>query len=114
MPHAILQYSADLEKSEDIVALCRSLPEIMLETGLFPNPKGIKVRAFKADHGFMVVENQSFAHVTIRMMPGRTGDEKHAVASHVLDWLTAQMPQVGTITVEADDLDAASYVKRIL
>ena len=49
MPHFSFEYSANLEDTVDIDALCVAIREAAIKTGLFPMP-GIRVRGFKSEH----------------------------------------------------------------
>lgn len=112
MPHVIIEYTADLE--DEIGALVADLPNIALGSGFFPDSNAFKVRAYCANHSHMGSAKQSALFVTIRLLTGRSDDDKRQISTHLMTELTTRLPLTGTITVEAKDLDAVSYVKRIL
>lgn len=113
MPHAIIEYSAGLDDDHDIHALCESTFDALAGCGVFGDPAAIKVRALPCPYFVLGSDPQSFAHVTVRLLPGRTGDQKASVTQAVLKALQAHLSAVGSLSVDIADLDAA-YAKRTL
>jgi 5-carboxymethyl-2-hydroxymuconate isomerase len=72
MPHAILEYSDNILDDADFVHMLSRLHELLVETGGC-NPREIKSRVYRVEH-YRVgdgSENNSFAHLTIRVKEGR-------------------------------------------
>ena len=77
MPHLTIEYSANLDASSDIAALCRVLHAALLQTGLF-ELGAIRVRAVRcADYAIAdLASDNSFADLRLHIGAGRNQDEK--------------------------------------
>ncbi|CAN7650185.1 5-carboxymethyl-2-hydroxymuconate Delta-isomerase [Pararhizobium sp. LjRoot235] len=77
MPHLTVEYSANLEGRADLDALCGTLLETVLETGLF-EIGAVRVRALKADHYAVAdrLAENSFIDLNFRVGAGRSTDER--------------------------------------
>ncbi|MFT2214221.1 5-carboxymethyl-2-hydroxymuconate Delta-isomerase [Rhizobium giardinii] len=77
MPHLTVEYSANLEGRADLDALCRTLLETVLETGLF-EIGAVRVRALKAEHYAIAdrLAENSFIDLNLRIGKGRSADER--------------------------------------
>jgi 5-carboxymethyl-2-hydroxymuconate isomerase len=114
MPHIIVEQSADVKTMLDPQVLCKLLFEAAFETGVFASPAAIKVRVHTADAVLMGTDIQSFVHAKMRMLAGRTNDEKTKVTSALLAILTTNLPDVGNLSVDICDLHDSAYTKRVL
>lgn len=77
MPHLTVEYSANLEGRTDLGALCGTLLETILETGLF-EIGAVRVRALKAEHYAIAdrLAENSFIDLNLRVGKGRSADER--------------------------------------
>jgi 5-carboxymethyl-2-hydroxymuconate isomerase len=77
MPHIHIDYSANLEQRLDVAALCRTLRDAAVATGILPL-EGIRVRAIRADHVVIADGNPDHAYldISIRLRGGRTDAAK--------------------------------------
>ncbi|TCU19958.1 5-carboxymethyl-2-hydroxymuconate Delta-isomerase [Rhizobium sullae] len=77
MPHLTVEYSANLEGRADLDALCGTLLETILETGLF-EVGAVRVRALKADHCAVAdrLPENGFLDLNFRIGKGRSAEEK--------------------------------------
>lgn len=77
MPHLTVEYSANLESRADLDALCVTLLETILETGLFETG-AVRVRALKADHYAIAdrLPENGFIDLNFRIGKGRSTEEK--------------------------------------
>jgi 5-carboxymethyl-2-hydroxymuconate isomerase len=73
MPHILIDYSANLESRLDMAALCRTLRDAAVATGILPLA-GIRVRAIRADHVIIADghPNHAYLDISIRLRGGRT------------------------------------------
>ena len=72
MPHAIIEYSANLEAQLDFPRFLTALRDSALATGVFPIG-GVRVRAYRADH-YVIADghpDNAFVHVMLRVGHGR-------------------------------------------
>ena len=108
MPHCIIEYNADMElQPEDLVGRTY---QGALQSGLF-SPEDIKVRAISYAHYSVGGLQAPFIHVTTRLLPGRTSEQKAALSNSILTQLLALELKNTTISVESIDIDAACYAK---
>lgn len=114
MPHIIIEYAKPIADQYDLNALCKQLFEASLETGVFKIPQDVKVRAIPATHWFQQVENDLFIHVTVRLLSGRTTEQKAQITNAILQKADEILKDVGTISVDIKELDPATYARRML
>lgn len=115
MPHLTLEYSSNLPAppARDLLA---SLNSALCASGEFAGPD-IKSRAFLCDQ-FQIDEGgepAAFAHMTLRLMPGRSVAQRQRLAQGLLQALAAVLPAYPPLpvqlTVELVELAAPSYAK---
>ncbi|KEQ16985.1 5-carboxymethyl-2-hydroxymuconate Delta-isomerase [Endozoicomonas numazuensis] len=113
MPHCIIEYSADIEQKYSIKELVSGIHQGALESGLF-RAEDIKSRAFPCEYFQTAAPDQSFVHVTVRIMKGRTPAQKKGLSQKVLSAAEQIIPDVNILTVEILDIDTDSYSKRVV
>lgn len=113
MPHLSLEFSQEIARDHDISALCDHLFTALAETGVF-GVSDIKVRAKPVEFYRSGAEPQSFVHATLMLMEGRDTATRAGLNRQVLELLSAELPQVGSISVQDVELPRSSYVKRML
>lgn len=113
MPHIIVEQSPDVPDMLASDKLCQMLFDSAFATGVFASPLSIKVRVHTADSVLIGTDNQSFTHVEVRMLAGRSDEDKAKVTSTLLTLLENALPKVGSISVDTADLHAGSYTKRV-
>ncbi len=85
MPHLSIQYSNNIHSGE-IAVLCRSLHEVMTNTGIFPLG-GIRVRA-TACSIFAIADlhsDNAFIDMVLRIGAGRTDAEKATAGEAIME-----------------------------
>lgn len=115
MPHLTLEYTANLPGLDVRQALV-ALNAALMDSGHFEGPD-IKSRALRlADH--LVgdgTEAGAFAHVTLRLLSGRTSEVKTKLANRLLDVLRLAAVADGVtpvqLSVEVLELERSSYAK---
>ncbi len=111
MPHCIIEYSDDLEGKPLVEAVHQSA----LDSGLFSSlGSDIKVRAMPYSHYKTGSIEISFVHVTLKILSGRTGEQKSSLTEKVLKQLKALNFIGCSLSVEVVDIDTASYAKSIV
>jgi len=113
MPHCIIEYSAPLVHEIDIKQFVQLVHHGAINSGLFER-SAIKTRAIRCDD-YQVGDNHlgSFIHITIKIMPGRTDEQKQHLLSAVYDSVTEQTASVCSLTLEVVDINAAAYAKHL-
>ncbi|WP_372887158.1 5-carboxymethyl-2-hydroxymuconate Delta-isomerase [Shimia sp.] len=115
MPHLILEHSDHLAQSHDLGALADALFEAACAHPVFAAaPRAVKLRTIACAHGRSGVVPESHAHLTVRMLSGRSAETKAALAGDLLAVLDRHLPDVGSLSVEPVDMDRTTYVKRAL
>jgi 5-carboxymethyl-2-hydroxymuconate isomerase len=113
MPHLILEHSEELAEKHDLHAIAQELFDVTRDSGVF-DVKDIKTRTIDCKNVIMGTENQTFAHLTLRMVAGRPLEVRQKLASDLLAVLEKHMPQVGALSVLPIDMDKDIYLKRVL
>jgi len=111
VPHCVIEHSANI-KGELLVPL---VYKGALESNLFEaEGSDIKVRALPFSNYQTGNVELSFVHVTLKILSGRSLEQKSLLTHLVLAQLkTLQMTDC-SISVEVADIDRASYAKVIV
>ncbi|MEI3775852.1 5-carboxymethyl-2-hydroxymuconate isomerase [Pectobacterium brasiliense] len=111
MPHCIAEHSSDI----DVNALLPAIYRGALESGLFASDgSDIKVRSLAYDSYTTGGERASFIHVAIKVLSGRTEEQKSSLSNRVLQTIEALGLKNLSVTVEVIDMDRLCYAKKIL
>ncbi|WOG29032.1 5-carboxymethyl-2-hydroxymuconate Delta-isomerase [Endozoicomonas sp. 8E] len=113
MPHCIIEYSSDVEQKCSIRELVSAVHQSTLESGLF-KAEDIKSRAIPYEHFQTAQPEQSFVHITARIMKGRTSEQKKSLSQKVLNAADQIIPWVNILSVEILDIDTDCYSKRMV
>lgn len=112
MPHCIIEYSANVPGVELATRLSRACHGAMLASGLF-DPVSVKTRAHEADAAITGEGGDSFIHVEIAIMPGRSSEQKQALMAGLADAIDSAGLQASSLTMEVRELDKAHYFKKL-
>ncbi|MCA0899108.1 5-carboxymethyl-2-hydroxymuconate Delta-isomerase [Microbulbifer agarilyticus] len=116
MPHLVIEYSQKLEDSISIPALVSNGQQAMNDTGLF-NAGAIKTRAIPFREFVLGKSHEGssnlFIHAEVRILEGRTSEQKEALSAAIFNYLCEAAPEVPEISVEVRDMQKASYSKRV-
>ncbi|TBR37998.1 5-carboxymethyl-2-hydroxymuconate Delta-isomerase [Marinomonas agarivorans] len=112
MPHCIIEYSQQLEKELDIKAMLLAVHQGAVASQLF-TVSDIKVRALPYTWHYAEANHNQFIHITVRLLKGRTPEQKKHLSESVLQSLSKlALPKISTLlTVEVLDIDTSSYSK---
>ena len=113
MPHCIIDYSADVAEQVDIEALMAAVHQGAMDSGLFPE-YDIKTRASAFERHRTGQSRDSFVHVAVHLLDGRSDEQKAALSEGVLARIEPLLPRVVSVGVEIRDMHRASYRKRVL
>jgi len=113
MPHLILEYSANLERSLDMAGLLRRVHQSAVDLMVFPLA-AIRVRAEKREQ-FVIAHGEaenSFIHLLVRIKAGRSDDEKNHIGSAFFQALAEPLTEFQAskplaLTVEVEEITAA-------
>ena len=113
MPHCIIDYSQDIAGQVEIEALLEAVHRGAMESALFPE-YDIKTRALGYAHHRTGQTRDSFVHVAIHLLSGRSDEQKSMLSECVLASVEPLLPQVVSVSVEIYDIHRESYRKRVL
>ena len=113
MPHCIIEYSQDVAEQVSIEDLISATYQGALSSGLFPE-YDIKTRAFACQNHQTGSTQDSFVHVTVRLLSGRDDVQKAELSEKVLAHIEPMLPGVVNVGVEICDMHRDSYRKRVL
>lgn len=113
MPHCIIEYSEGLETSTNPTHLMNAVFQGALASTLFTE-SDIKTRALCYKHYQTGSEQKEFVHVILKILSGRTIEQRHDLSETVLKGLQAlELPAV-SLTVEVCNMEKPSYAKAVL
>lgn len=111
MPHCVIEHSDRIDGNMLIEAVHKGA----LASELFePTGSDIKVRATAFSNYKTGVVDLKFVHVTLKILSGRTSEQKEMLSNTVLDKLSDLSLTNCSISVEVQDIDRASYAKVIV
>lgn len=115
MPHLVLEHAEELATIHDLGALVDDLFETAQAHPVFSgNPRAVKVRTIACRNQRSGVSPETFAHLTVRLLSGRTTEAKATLANDLLEVLVRHLPEIGSLSVEPTDMDVDTYAKRAL
>jgi 5-carboxymethyl-2-hydroxymuconate isomerase len=113
MPHCIIDYSEDVAAGVDIDKLIEAVHLGAMDSGLFPE-YDIKTRALAFDRHRTGQTRDSFVHVAVHLLSGRSDEQKAMLSESVLARIEPMLPLVVSVGVEIIDIHRESYRKRVL
>ena len=113
MPHLVIEYSRDIEDKHDMVEIMQAAYDAGVETGEM-NPPDIKVRAKPYDFYRLAKDGDSFLHMTVFLLTGRSNAQKTHIGEILLECLQSLLGDVTTISIDLRDMNRDVYQKRVL
>ncbi len=111
MPHCIVEHSPCI----DAQVLNQKVFKGALASGLFSaDGSDIKVRSIAYEHYQTGAVKEDFIHVGLRILSGRSDDDKLRLSQSVLAQLESLNVSKASLTVEIVDMDRDSYSKKIV
>jgi 5-carboxymethyl-2-hydroxymuconate isomerase len=113
MPHLIIEYSEGVAETVAIGDIVDAAHAGAMSSALFPE-YDIKTRATGYREHRTGTTRDSFVHVTVRLLDGRSDAQKAMLSEAVLAHIEPLLPGVNSVGVEIVDMHRASYRKRVL
>lgn len=120
MPHCIIEHSISLDAQKLLPLVFASVKNSQLFAA---DGSDIKVRAMAYQHYWVGQNNlghsnvgqsqADFVHVVLKILSGRTTEQKQQLAQFVLTALLQLQHQGCSYTVEVVDMDRDSYAKQL-
>jgi 5-carboxymethyl-2-hydroxymuconate isomerase len=112
MPHIVVEYSRCDELEVPVAELMRALHGAAASTGVM-QAADIKIRALPYSDYLVAGRQDSFCHVSVYLLQGRTPEQKRAVSETLRETLSKILPRVKSLSVDIRDMDAFAYKKRL-
>lgn len=113
MPHFVIEYSRDVEDRYDPDRIMQIAFDSGVESGVM-QAEDIKVRARPWDHYRLRDDGDSFVHVGVYLLAGRSDDRKEHLATILRENLQAWLVDVTSISIDIRDMNPQAYKKRLL
>ncbi|MBN7819974.1 5-carboxymethyl-2-hydroxymuconate Delta-isomerase [Bowmanella yangjiangensis] len=113
MPHCIVEYSKALEARIMPESLLQAVYQGAVDSDLF-TPSAIKSRAIACDYYLVGDQVADFIHISLRILSGRTDEQKSRLSSAVLARVMALNLSQLSLSVEVLDIHTESYAKELL
>ncbi|MBU3023934.1 5-carboxymethyl-2-hydroxymuconate Delta-isomerase [Aestuariibacter sp. A3R04] len=111
MPHCVIEYSSDISPE----SLMSSVFKGAIASDLFDKSgTDVKVRAIAYDHHISGASLGSFIHVSLKILSGRSKEQKESLSNSVLQKIKENEYVNCSITVEVIDIDRSSYAKSLV
>lgn len=112
MPHAIIEYSANI--AQDLIAdqITPSVHQAMIASGLFQTD-AIKTRSHPVTDFMVGAKGRegTFVYIMVALLAGRTPDQRHALSTAILAAIKPALSHIDQVTVEIRDMDRDTYLK---
>ncbi len=113
MPHIVIEHSKGAASGAALQTLCAAIFEALAAHPAIPKPETLKLRTIETGAHLLGTKGQSFAHATLRLLPGRDAATKSELTQVILGVMAERLGDVHSLSVDLADLDPA-YGKRVL
>jgi 5-carboxymethyl-2-hydroxymuconate isomerase len=112
MPHLVIEYSDDALDRAAAKKLMQSLAETAAQTGVM-KAEDIKVRAQGYRDYLIGGKQDSFIHLSVYLLAGRTPQQKEMLSVSLRRTMAELCPEVVSLSVDIRDMDPDAYKKRL-
>ncbi len=112
MPHLVIDYSGDHLGRDRVAAVMEQLAIAAAATGVM-NAADIKVRARGFDDYLVAGRRDSFVHLAVYLLTGRTPEQKETLSIALRRTLVEHCPDITSLSVDIRDMDPVAYKKRL-
>ncbi|WP_395373617.1 5-carboxymethyl-2-hydroxymuconate Delta-isomerase [Marinicella sp. W31] len=112
MPHCTIEYAKSLEQQIQPSALMTLVYQATASSDLF-EAENIKTRCMAFEHHMRGDQILDFIHVTLRILSGRSVEQKQALSQAVLDQLKQTQLQGVSFTVGVREMHRDIYAKYV-
>ncbi len=113
MPHCIVEYSNEIEKSVEPTQLINAVYQGALKSDLFED-EDIKTRSIAFENYQSGSIKKAFVHVTVKILSGRNSEQKKKLANLILSQLRMIDFPSTLLTVEVVEIEKESYAKAMI
>lgn len=113
MPHCIVEFSQNLAQEVPPMDMLEAVRDATMASELFSH-EDIKLRGMPYKSFLTAGTEDAFIHVTLRILSGRTKEQKQKLSQLVLDALMTFALKDVSFTVEVCDMDRDTYSKKVV
>lgn len=113
MPHLVIEYASDALDKAGVSGLMERLFQAASQTGVM-KPEDIKVRARGYDDFLVAGRKDSFVHLSVYLLAGRTPEQKVKLSEQLRAMMVELCPDVVSLSVDIRDMDPVAYKKRLI
>lgn len=113
MPHCIVEYSQNLEQEVAPADWLEAVKNACIASQLF-SVEDIKLRSLPFKNYISAGPEDAFVHVTIRLLSGRSSEQKKDLSERILASLLSLPVSNISLSVEMRDMDRDCYSKRVV
>ena len=112
MPHVVIEYSQAHLDDDAIRAMMQAAFEVCAGSGIMSGDD-VKVRALPLRHVLLQGGAESFVHITLSLLAGRSPEQKEGIAIALRARLGEDFPQIDALSIDLRDMDPVAYKKRL-
>lgn len=112
MPHLVIEYSEGAVSREEVSHLMEQLASAAARTGVM-KASDIKVRARSYDDFLIAGKKDSFIHLSVYLLAGRTPEQKVDLSEQLRQVMIESCANVVSLSVDIRDMDPVAYKKRL-
>lgn len=112
MPHFVIEYYAEDSTALNKPAILKAALDCGTESGIMQR-EDIKVRLLPAEAILFGDGRDSFIHVTISLLAGRTDAAKLALTRDLTERLRLLCPKIRAISADVRDMNPEAYKKNL-
>ena len=112
MPHLVIEYSQGALSKEAVGHLMAGLAAAAARTRVMKE-QDIKVRAQGYGDFLVAGKEDTFVHLSVYLLAGRTPEQKVDLSEQLRHVLIEACPEVVSLSVDIRDMDPVAYKKRL-
>ena len=112
MPHLVIEYSDGALEQAAVISLMTSLAATAARTGVM-KAEDIKVRAMNYRDFVVAGKPDSFIHLSVYLLAGRTAEQKERLSIGLRRTMTELCPDVISLSVDIRDMGPVAYKKHL-
>lgn len=113
MPHCIVEASESIQNLISVDQISQTVFQAAVDSELF-SEVDIRARTELFESHIAGSNSQHFIHVTVKLLAGRTSEQKSHLANLVLSRLEGLAITNAALSVEISDLFPESYVRKLV
>lgn len=112
MPHIVIEYSEGALDRPKLARLMKQLHATASQTGVM-KAEDVKIRATGYADFLVAGKPDSFVHLSVYMLAGRTSEQKESLSVRLRQTMVEACPDITSLSVDISDMDPIAYKKRL-